>query len=98
MVKSHLACCNVATTPTTTVVVGGGNGGDNGGSPVGTCDPNEPSLYPDPDDCTKFYQCSNGLEYLKSCPAGLHFNPFILVCDWPDVACCGCASKSTYLD
>lgn len=68
-------------------------GGGNTEAPVGTCDPDGASLYADPDDCTKYYQCSNGLEYLKSCPAGLHFNPFNLVCDWPDAACCGCASK-----
>lgn len=86
LVQSHLTCCNVATT---TVVVGGGNGGDNGGSPVGACDPNEPSLYPDPDDCTKYYQCSNGLEYLRNCPAGLNFSPSELVCDWPAAAGCG---------
>ncbi|KAJ7372412.1 hypothetical protein OS493_018915 [Desmophyllum pertusum] len=32
-------------------------------------------LYPDPSDCSKFFQCAGGREYRKGCAAGLLFNP-----------------------
>ncbi|KAK3752252.1 hypothetical protein RRG08_064273 [Elysia crispata] len=31
-------------------------------------------LYADPDDCSKFFMCSNGVNILMSCPADLHFS------------------------
>lgn len=40
-------------------------------------------LYPDPSDCSKFFQCAGGREYRKGCAAGLLFNPKSKVCDWP---------------
>ncbi|XP_076343537.1 uncharacterized protein LOC143243779 isoform X2 [Tachypleus tridentatus] len=47
-------------------------------------------LFPKEDDCTKFYHCSSGIAYLKNCPAHLHFNPYLQVCDWPrNVRECG---------
>ena len=55
-------------------------------------DPNQ-QLFPNPEDCHSFYHCSNGHAYLKDCPAGLEFNPVLLVCDWPENA--GCNGKST---
>lgn len=45
--------------------------------------------FPHPTDCTKFYVCDWGTPILKDCPAGLHFNPVLMVCDWPNVAGCG---------
>jgi nucleosome binding factor SPN SPT16 subunit len=45
-------------------------------------------------DCTKFWQCSNGTPYLFDCPANLHFNPKLNVCDWPDQAGCNGSSGS----
>ncbi|CAG2061137.1 unnamed protein product [Timema podura] len=50
-------------------------------------------LIPHPSDCTKFYECSNGVSVLEKCPPGLEFNPILFVCDWPNRAGCvhGCA-------
>ena len=45
-------------------------------------------LYPHPSECTKWVHCNNDIPYVKDCPAGLHFNPILLVCDWPKVAGC----------
>ena len=39
-------------------------------------------LKRDPNDCNKFYQCSNGYEYPFECPATLVFNDKVQVCDW----------------
>merc|ERR1719431_2257318 len=41
-------------------------------------------LNPHPSDCTKYYNCANGISLaLVSCPGGLNFNPNIQNCDWP---------------
>merc|ERR1712127_289228 len=45
-------------------------------------------LLPNPADCGSFYSCSNYTPYLMQCPTGLHFNPTLLVCDWPANAGC----------
>ncbi|XP_066143521.1 mucin-2-like isoform X2 [Euwallacea fornicatus] len=50
------------------------------------------SVYFPHDDCTKFWQCSNGVAHEHDCPAGLHFNPKLNVCDWPEQA--GCAGTN----
>jgi peptidoglycan hydrolase-like protein with peptidoglycan-binding domain len=39
-------------------------------------------------DCTLFYSCSWGEAILQNCPEGLHFNPILSVCDWPEIAGC----------
>ncbi|KAJ3630925.1 hypothetical protein MTP99_012088 [Tenebrio molitor] len=52
------------------------------------------SVYFPDDDCTKFWQCSNGTPYLFDCPANLHFNPKLNVCDWPDQAGCDGSASS----
>lgn len=44
--------------------------------------------YPDPEDCGKFYECVNGEIYEFICPEGLHFNPSINLCDFPQSAGC----------
>ena len=39
--------------------------------------------------CDAFYTCSNGIWWDKQyCPDGLHFNPEVDVCDWPENAGC----------
>jgi hypothetical protein len=45
---------------------------------------------PDPTDCRKYTVCENadGTGTSKTCPAGLHFNNKIKVCDWPAQANC----------
>uniref|UniRef100_A0A182T7R3 Chitin-binding type-2 domain-containing protein n=1 Tax=Anopheles maculatus TaxID=74869 RepID=A0A182T7R3_9DIPT len=35
-----------------------------------------------------FYKCNNGYACEHNCPAGLHFNEVLSVCDWPSSACC----------
>jgi len=40
-------------------------------------------FYSHQSDCAKFFQCVGGVSYVKSCPAGLHFNPKMNYCDWP---------------
>lgn len=45
-------------------------------------------LFPHENNCNLFYRCLNGQVELQSCPAGLHFNPRLEVCDWPADAGC----------
>ncbi|XP_047472859.1 uncharacterized protein LOC125027766 [Penaeus chinensis] len=52
--------------------------------------PSYSGLFPHPKACTKWVHCDHYIPYVKDCPAGLHFNPAIKVCDWPDRA--GCTS------
>ncbi|XP_053668813.1 mucin-2-like [Anopheles marshallii] len=47
-----------------------------------------PTLLPHPTYCTMFYKCNNGFACEHDCPAGLHFNKELSVCDWPSNACC----------
>ena len=49
--------------------------------------------FPHPKECTKWVHCSNGKPYVKDCPGGLHFNPKLRVCDWPNRA--GCQAPKT---
>lgn len=51
------------------------------------------TLLPHKSDCTKFFQCNEGTPIVKECYPGLHFNPTLLVCDYPDLAGCFEASK-----
>ncbi|XP_071053320.1 peritrophin-1-like [Onthophagus taurus] len=57
-----------------------------GADPVGVC-PSVHSTYVDfllhSTDPTKFYYCVWGTPVLFTCPAGLHFNITLGVCDWP---------------
>lgn len=54
----------------------------------GTCPPENPLgttvLLPNPEDCSSYFSCSNGVAILLRCPDGLHFNPELDVCDWPN--------------
>ncbi|EFX82205.1 hypothetical protein DAPPUDRAFT_316840 [Daphnia pulex] len=40
-------------------------------------------IFPNPEDCTTFYLCSNGTPYLYNCPSGLVYNDAIIQCDYP---------------
>ncbi|KAG5885066.1 hypothetical protein JTB14_036635 [Gonioctena quinquepunctata] len=44
--------------------------------------------FPHEDNCSKYYQCSNGKAYLHNCPSDTHFNPVLNVCDHPETAGC----------
>lgn len=48
--------------------------------------------------CERFYQCSNGEKIELTCYAGLHFNPNINVCDYPENVMCEITSESTVTD
>ncbi|KAG8229163.1 hypothetical protein J437_LFUL009233 [Ladona fulva] len=51
------------------------------------------TLLPNPDDCGSYCVCDWGNAIWMPCPAGLHFNPVLKVCDWPaDAGCDGSAS------
>jgi hypothetical protein len=56
------------------------------------CPPVDPLGYtvllPNPDDCSSFFMCSNGVPILQKCPGGLHFNANLNVCDFIGSAGC----------
>lgn len=55
-------------------------------------------LNADPEDCSKYYHCSNNHCYHQSCPGGLYWNPLGLYCDYAIPAGCsmpGDSSSST---
>ncbi|XP_046392865.1 peritrophin-1-like [Ischnura elegans] len=45
-------------------------------------------LLPNPDSCSSFIMCSNGVPYTINCPDGLEFSLKTRVCDWPYRANC----------
>ncbi len=55
--------------------------------PEGKCPEDDPLdhtvLLPNPEDCSSFFSCSNGVPILMHCPDGLYFNDELDVCDWP---------------
>ncbi|XP_059468476.1 integumentary mucin C.1-like [Neocloeon triangulifer] len=61
------------------------------------CTPDACSLganVPYPGDCTKFCKCDFDGATPFDCPAGLHFNDILQLCDWPSAA--KCTLSSTY--
>ena len=52
-----------------------------------TCEPGV-QYYPNPADCGRFCQCSNGRPYNMACSGNLYFNPDLLTCDYPANANC----------
>ena len=43
---------------------------------------NYDTLYRHPADCHMYLQCSNGYEYIFTCPLDLLFNEILQVCDY----------------
>ena len=39
-------------------------------------------LFPNPDDCSTFYQCRNGGAILQECPEDLVYNKDLETCSW----------------
>ncbi|XP_078670908.1 uncharacterized protein LOC144911026 [Branchiostoma floridae x Branchiostoma belcheri] len=58
-----------------------------------TCQDLPSGTYPDLEDCTKFYMCSNGISSSFSCPDGLLFDIKTLRCEWPEEATCATSVK-----
>jgi len=50
------------------------------------CDSHGDGLYQH-ENCSQFYQCANGMTFVKNCPSGLSFNP-AGYCDWPQNVDC----------
>lgn len=50
--------------------------------PIPRCPTRYPDLLPHPFLCDRFYQCDWGTPRLQACPAGLHFDSRLKVCDW----------------
>ncbi|OXA45735.1 uncharacterized protein LOC110856804 [Folsomia candida] len=51
--------------------------------------PPEDGNYPDPGDCTAFYQCYQGIAYRQRCPFPLRFDIAQQVCNHPGFVDCG---------
>ncbi|XP_035675275.1 uncharacterized protein LOC118415011 [Branchiostoma floridae] len=55
-----------------------------------SCEGKPDGDYADPEDCTMYYDCSNGIAYHMDCPDGLYFNEETDQCDNPANVDCGC--------
>lgn len=53
-----------------------------------TC-PTPHAMQPHPFNCKLFIKCDWYKPYVMECPAPLHFNPVLNVCDWPPNVNCG---------
>ncbi|XP_066992990.2 uncharacterized protein [Anabrus simplex] len=54
-----------------------------------TVDPLDHTVHlPHMNDCNLFCRCDHGVPKLDRCPVGLHFNPKLQVCDYPQSAEC----------
>ncbi|XP_033739583.1 chitinase-3-like protein 1 [Pecten maximus] len=47
------------------------------------CSGRNPSFYPSPSDCSKYFICAGGSAFEVACTPGLLFNPSTSFCDWP---------------
>ena len=52
-------------------------------------------MSPHPTDCNSYCLCYDTEPVEINCPPGLHFNPTLLVCDWPNNAGCDVMSTSS---
>ena len=53
------------------------------------CNDKDDGLYSNDKSCSLYNECYQGQTWEdRPCPAGLHFNPTIQVCDWPVNAGC----------
>ncbi|KAF7270590.1 hypothetical protein GWI33_016481 [Rhynchophorus ferrugineus] len=56
---------------------------------------NSIEVYYPSNDCSKFWQCSNGVPVLQRCPADTLFNSDLNVCDNPESVVCPAPKPST---
>lgn len=61
---------------------------------AGTCDGTW-NYKPDLQDCTYYFQCTEGQAVKKKCPSGLHWNQYSHTCDWAEYARCTAGSQQT---
>ncbi|XP_067010182.2 uncharacterized protein [Anabrus simplex] len=59
-----------------------------------TCSPHHNPLVSLPGRCEMYASCLEGNATYHLCPYGLHFNPVLLRCDWPESA--GCKIECPY--
>ena len=57
-------------------------------SPLNRQCPEKEGFFPDPTDCSKFYQCANYLAWEHQCPGKLYFNKATAQCDFPENVDC----------
>ena len=51
------------------------------------CD-HDGELLADPENCRKYFKCSNGAPSPQSCPGTLVFDTFLKICNWPEATSC----------
>ncbi|GJQ67849.1 SCRASP1 [Trypoxylus dichotomus] len=52
------------------------------------CPDNSQSFYPHPTSCSKFIECNRGEAHVLDCIDGLHYNPALSWCDFPENVNC----------
>ncbi|MDR0334254.1 MAG: carbohydrate-binding module family 14 protein [Dysgonamonadaceae bacterium] len=51
-------------------------------APICPPDNGELVLLPNPDDCSTFFECDNGVPVFMECPDGLYYCAEKMICDW----------------
>ena len=51
-------------------------------NPGGFVCPADVGIFPNPTDCSSFFNCVGGIAFLENCPGNLVFNPDLLICDY----------------
>merc|ERR1712179_680405 len=64
-------------------------------------DPGTPVYLADPEDCSKFCECSGGAAWSEHCADGLMYDEILHLCNWPNSVDCGSRpiieGNSTYI-
>uniref|UniRef100_U5EYE2 chitinase n=1 Tax=Corethrella appendiculata TaxID=1370023 RepID=U5EYE2_9DIPT len=77
-----------ATTSTTTTTTQSNTNTTPGGGSGGSSECTQTGIFPDPNNCSKYFLCHDTTKFEYTCPAGLLFDPVNLVCNWPDNVNC----------
>jgi hypothetical protein len=64
--------------------------------PIANCPRQGTSWIPSPTSCEEYIVCSDGIEILRRCSQGLHFNPRLEQCDRPENAQCEIRAPPTH--
>ncbi|XP_053376417.1 acidic mammalian chitinase-like [Mercenaria mercenaria] len=73
----------------TIITQGPTEGTDRTETPGEFCANKADGMYSYPEDCRKYYHCGSSMTFVKSCSAGLYWNPSINNCDWAANVDCG---------